>query len=235
MHYSTSFFTSGYLSPNLNGLFMTRGKDDIVSKRQFILGSQTEMVSLFSWSWSNTLSKCFIHWADITIWWHYVPPHLPFMKKKSLFSLLCSTQQWTKSYWEHAASWDSWKRYYLIGFFRDTSLCRHRFYVGGCCFCKATRSFPICCKSKINRALLLTADKSMGRRLVTYNITPSYSVMFGPFLILIFSAACNTQLYNLTQASCYDANAVTALIIIQLGEVSHYWYTMYSASLSQGK
>lgn len=62
----------------------------------------------------------------------------------------------------------------------------------------------------------------MGRRLVTYNLTPSYSVMFGPFLILIFSAACNTQLYNLTQASCYDANAVTALIIIQLGEVSHY-------------
>lgn len=47
VHYSTSFLTPGYLSPNLHGLFMARGKDDFVSKRRFILGSQTEMVSLF--------------------------------------------------------------------------------------------------------------------------------------------------------------------------------------------
>lgn len=154
-------------------------------------------------------------------------------KKVSLFSLLCSTQQWTKSYWEHAASWDSWKRY-LTGFFRDTSLCKHRFYVGGCCFCKATRSFPICCKGKINRSLSLTADESMGTKLVTYNIIPSYTVMFGPFLILIFNAACNTQLYNLTQASCYDANAVKALITIQLDEVSHYWYQIIQLLILKG-
>lgn len=46
MRYSTSFMTPGYFGPNLHGLFMTRGKDDFVSKRQFILGSHTEVVSL---------------------------------------------------------------------------------------------------------------------------------------------------------------------------------------------
>lgn len=192
----------------------------------------------FSWSWGNTLSKYFIHWADITIWWYYVPPHSPFIKKKkkvSLSSLLCSTQQWTKSYWEYTPSWDSWKRFFLIGFFRDTSLCRHCFYVGGCCFYRAKRSFPICCKGKINRSLSLATDKSMGMRPIIYNITSSYCVLLGPFLILIFNAACDIQLYNLTQASCCDVNAVKALITIQLGEMTHYWYPVHSAPLSQGK
>lgn len=46
-HYSMSFLTPGYLSHNLHGLFMARGKDDLVSKRRFIPGCQTEMVSLF--------------------------------------------------------------------------------------------------------------------------------------------------------------------------------------------
>lgn len=75
----------------------------------------------------------------------------------------------------------------------------------------------------------------MRTRLVIYNITSSYSVMLGPFLILIFNAACNIQLYNLTQASCCDVNAVKALITIWLGKMSHYRYPTHSVLLSQGK
>lgn len=62
----------------------------------------------------------------------------------------------------------------------------------------------------------------MGMRPVIYNITSSYCAVLGPFLILIFNAASDIQLCNLTQASCCDVNAVKALITIQLGEMTHY-------------
>lgn len=111
VHCSTSFLTPGYLSPNWHGLFMARGKDDFVSKRRFILGSQTEMVSLFSGL------KQYIKEVFHSLGWHHDLMTLcpsPFTIHKKIKSpspaCECSTQQWTKSYWEHAHSWDSWER-----------------------------------------------------------------------------------------------------------------------------
>lgn len=236
-HYSTSFLTSGYLSPNLNGLFVTRGKDDIVSKRQFILGRQIEMVSLF------LVLKQYTKQVFHSLGWHHdlmmlCPSPFTIHKKKKKGIPLQPIVQYT------AVNKELLRTHSLMGFleeiffdwfFRDTSLCRRCFYVGGCCFYRAKRSFPICCKGKIGRSLSLAADKSMGMRPVIYNITSSYCVVLGPFLILIFNAACDIQLCNLTQASCCDVNAVKALITIQLGEMTHYWYPVHSAPLSQGK
>lgn len=90
VHYSTSFLTSGYLSPNLYRLFMTRGKDDFVSKRRFILGSQTEMVSLF------LVLKQYIKQVFHSLGWHHDLMTLcpsPFTIHKKQISL---SSQWVQ-------------------------------------------------------------------------------------------------------------------------------------------
>lgn len=153
-----SFLTAGYLSPNLHRLFMTRGKDDFVSKRRFILGSQTEVASLF------LVLKQYTKQVFHSLGWHHdlmtlcPSPFTIHKKSKSPSPAYCAVRNSEQSYWEHAPSWDSWKRYFLIGFFRVTSLCRRSFYVG-CCFYRATRPFPIRCKGKINRSLSLQTNQ----------------------------------------------------------------------------
>lgn len=139
-HYSTSFLTPGYLSPDLHGLFTIRGEDDFVSRRWFIPGRQTERVSLCLGS------KQYIKEVFHSLGWHHdlmtlCPSPFTIHKKSNLplqpvSAVHSSEQRVTENTLTHGILG---RDIFLIGYFRETSLCRHGFYVGCCRFYRAAK------------------------------------------------------------------------------------------------